>query len=111
MYDLDGHILLLGVTHANNTSLHLAERRAAPPDAATTTNSSPVLVDGRREWVTYPDLVDDAGDFDQIGEAFALTGLQRSGQVGAGSALLMRSRDIVDFATAWLSTNRNWPRQ
>jgi aminoglycoside 3-N-acetyltransferase len=24
-YDLDGRILLLGVTHSNNTSLHLAE--------------------------------------------------------------------------------------
>lgn len=111
LYDLDGHILLLGVTHSNNTSLHLAERRAAPPDAATTINWSPVLENGRREWVAYPDLVDDAGDFDQVGEAFALTGLQRRGQVGAGSALLMRSRDVVDFATAWLRTNRNWPRQ
>jgi aminoglycoside 3-N-acetyltransferase len=111
LYDVDGHILLLGVTHANNTSLHLAERRAAPPDAATTTNWSPVSVDGRREWVAYPDLVDDDDDFDQIGEAFAATGLQCTGQVGAGSACLMRSRDVVDFATAWLSTNRNWPRQ
>jgi len=28
LYDLDGHILLLGVGHTNNTSLHLAEYRA-----------------------------------------------------------------------------------
>jgi aminoglycoside 3-N-acetyltransferase len=111
LYDLDGHILLLGVTHSNNTSLHLAERRAAPPDAATTTNWSPVVTDGRREWVAYPDLVDDAGDFDEIGEAFAATGLQRTGQVGTGSAILMRSRDVVDFATEWLSANRTWPRR
>ncbi len=111
LYDLDGHILLLGVTHSNNTSLHLAERRAAPPDAATTTNWSPVVVSGRREWVAYPDLVDDAGDFDQIGDAFALTGLQRTGSIGGGTGLLMRSRDVVDFATSWLSTNRTWPRE
>lgn len=111
LYELDGHILLLGVTHSNNTSLHLAERRAAPPNSATTTKWSPVLADGRREWVAYSDLVDDDGDFGQIGEAFVATGLQRTGQVGAGSAFLMRSRDVVDFATAWLSTNRNWPRQ
>ena len=31
LYDLDGHILLLGVGHANNTSLHLAEYRADYP--------------------------------------------------------------------------------
>src|SRR5205085_4042113 len=27
LYDLDAHVLLLGVGHANNTSLHLAEYR------------------------------------------------------------------------------------
>jgi aminoglycoside 3-N-acetyltransferase len=29
VYDLDGQVLLLGVGHDNNTSLHLAEYRAA----------------------------------------------------------------------------------
>jgi aminoglycoside 3-N-acetyltransferase len=109
LYDLDGHILLLGVTHANNTSLHLAEHRAAPPDAATTTNWSPMTVDGRREWVAYSDLVADDSDFAAIGEAFAATGRQASGTVGSGEALFMRSRDVVDFAVEWMHAHRTWP--
>lgn len=31
VYDLDGQVLLLGVGHDNNTSLHLAEYRAEFP--------------------------------------------------------------------------------
>jgi aminoglycoside 3-N-acetyltransferase len=108
LYDLDGHILLLGVTHANNTSLHLAENRAAPADAATATYWSPALVGGRRQWVAYPNLVDTDEDFSTVGEVFAATGRQRSGSVGAGTAHLMRARDIVDFAVEWLRSNRTW---
>jgi aminoglycoside 3-N-acetyltransferase len=111
LYALDGLILLLGVTHANNTSLHLAEYRAAPHDAAMTTYGSPVVIDGLRTWVTYPNLVDDDGDFERLGDDFARTGAERTGPVGAGTARLMRARDIVDFATSWMRTNRTWPRR
>ncbi len=108
LYDLDGYILLLGVTHANNTSLHLAEYRAAATDAAMTTFGSPVVVEGRREWVSYPNLVDDDSDFEQIGDEFTVTGQQRIGRVGAADARLMKERDIVDFATRWMTTHRTW---
>ncbi|HRE01269.1 MAG TPA: AAC(3) family N-acetyltransferase [Ilumatobacteraceae bacterium] len=109
LYELDGHILLLGVTHANNTSLHLAENRAAPSNAAIATYGSPVMVDGHREWTAYPNLVDSADDFERIGTAFASeTGRQRTGPVGAGTAHLMHSRDVVDFAVDWLRVNRTW---
>lgn len=108
LYQLDGYILLLGVTHANNTSLHLAEYRAAPHGAARQSNTAPVTVDGVRTLLTYTELADDTDDFDEIGGAFAETGLQRSGQVGAGTALFMKSRDVVDFAAGWMRTNRTW---
>lgn len=108
LYDLDGHILLLGVGHGNNTSLHLAERRAAPPGAATTTRWSPVSVNGRREWVGYRSLVDTADDFPAIGHAFATTGRQTTAMVGAGTAHLMRARDVVDHAVGWLAEHRRW---
>lgn len=98
MFELDGHVLLLGVTHANNTALHLAEFRAAPPDAATMTCHSPVVLDGERRWATYEQLVDDDGDFELIGEAFAATGRERASSVGTGTGRLMRARDLVDFA-------------
>lgn len=109
LYELDGHVLLIGVTHANNTSLHLAERRSAPPDAQWRQQSSPLLVDGERRWVTYECLDDDPSDFETIGEVFARSGLERTGPVGAGSGRLMRSRDVVDIATAWMNEHRTWP--
>lgn len=108
VYDLDGLILLLGVTHANNTSLHLAERRSAPANAVTRRQSSPISVDGERRWVTYDCLDDDPSDFAVIGEAFGSTGAERSARVGAGDARLMRSRDVVDFATVWMNRHRTW---
>lgn len=110
VYDLDGRVLLIGVTHANNTSLHLAERRAAPPDARWCEQSSPVIVDGERRWVTYHCLDDDSADFDRIGTAFATAGHERRGSVGAGVARSMRSREIVDFAVDWMGRHRTWPR-
>lgn len=108
IYELDGHVLLIGVTHVNNTSLHLAERRSAPDDAATVTQSSPMIVDGTRRWVTWTELDDDAADFPAIGDGFVESGAERAGPVGAGAGRLMRSRDIVDFATDWMNRQRTW---
>ena len=109
LYELDGRVLLIGVGHANNTSLHLAERRSAPSDARWRPQSSPLLVDGRCRWVTYECLDDDPSDFGAIGEAFAESGAERSGPVGAGVGRLMRCRDVVDFAESWMNEHRTWP--
>jgi len=108
VYDLDGDVLLLGVGHGNNTSLHLAERRSAPEHAVVFSQSSPMIVDGVRTWVTYDCLDDAPDDFETIGAAFAATGRERTGRVGAGTGRLMRSRDLVDFATGWMDQHRTW---
>jgi aminoglycoside 3-N-acetyltransferase len=110
LYELDGHILLLGVTHANNTSLHLAEYRAVASGAGEVTATSPVVIDGRRQWVTYANLDESTFEdsdvaFPRLGEAFAATGAESVGPVGAGIGRLMRARGLVDFATAWMRTN------
>lgn len=106
LYELDSWVLLRGVTHANNTSLHLAEYRAEFPNKPWTTHSSPVRRDGRRHWVTYDDLEDGSDDFEQIGDAFAETGLERQGPIAAGQGRLSRVRDIVDFGVRWIETHR-----
>ncbi|MCP3881476.1 MAG: AAC(3) family N-acetyltransferase [Sulfitobacter sp.] len=106
LYDLDGHVLLLGVSHANNTTLHLAEHRAAPPDPPLVEASSPVLIDGQRGWVSYDLLDDDDSDFERLGMDFDAAGLQRSGPVGAGTGHLMRAQDLVDYATSWMAQYR-----
>jgi aminoglycoside 3-N-acetyltransferase len=107
VYDLDGQVLLLGVGHDNNTSLHLAEYRAEFPGRRWEGQGSPVLVDGVRSWVRYQNLVGDASDFERIGQDFAAeTGLERRGPVGATRARLMAQRAVVDYAAAWMEQDR-----
>ena len=111
LYDLDGHVLLLGVTHANNTSLHVAEYRSPPPGGYEIERySAAAMVDGERQWVTYETFPDDDEDFAELGEAFAETGLEQRGTVGAGVGRLMRSRDIVDFGATWMAEHRHQGR-
>ena len=106
LYDADALVLLLGVTHANNTSLHLAEHRADWPGKAIYTEGVPAVVDGKRAWVNYDDLEKRDDDFGVIGEAFAASGGERAGVVGTGRARLCRQRAVVDFAVEWMNQNR-----
>lgn len=107
VYELDGHVLLLGVGHANNTSFHLSEHRASWPGRRTYAEGAAVLVDGRREWVTFPDLWTDDEDFPDIGAAYeAAGGDVMVGRVGAGTARLMRQRPLVDFGVTEIERRR-----
>ena len=104
LYELDGHVLLLGVDHGNNTSLHLSEARSGLPDVVT--DGAPVIVDGEPRWVEISHLDDDGDDFAEIGEAFAATGDETRGLVGIGTARLCSARAIVDFGVEWMLVNR-----
>lgn len=107
IYDLDGAVLLLGVGHANNTSLHLAEYRADLPGRRPGTSGAPVLSDGRREWAVFADYDWDSDDFPAAGDAFARdTGLVREGKVAAATALLMPQRALVDYGRTWIARHR-----
>jgi len=106
VYDLDGWVLLLGVGHGNNTSLHLAESRAKIPHG-TVHLGSPMLVDGVRQWVPFDDIDWDDSDFVQLGADFAReTGLQREGKIAQADAVLMPQRALVDYAVKWLEIKR-----
>lgn len=109
LYDLDARVLLLGVGHANNTSLHLAEYRAAYPAKRVVTESGPLGEDGARRWAAWQELDLDDSDFAAIGTDFAATGLETTGPAGAGTARLMRQRAVVDYAVAWMGRNRAKP--
>lgn len=107
LYDLDSQVLLLGVGHANNTSLHLAEYRANFPGKKTITLGAPVLVDGVRQWIQYEDIFLYDEDFEQIGADFAReTGKLILGKVGQADMLLIPQRPLVDFAVKWMERNR-----
>jgi len=106
LYDADARVLLLGVGHGNNTSLHLAESRANFPDKRWHREGAPIRREGRRQWVEFDELVWDDSDFESVGAAFARTGLERQGRVGAGEARLMPMRDLVDFGVRWFESER-----
>jgi aminoglycoside 3-N-acetyltransferase len=107
LYDRSANVLLLGVGHANNTSLHLAEARANLPDKRSHTEGAPLSISGERRWVTFEELVLTDDDFPRIGSDFATaTGLERTAAVATGVARLLPMRALVDFGVAWMERNR-----
>ena len=107
LYELDARIVLIGVGHSNNTSLHLAEWRTRWAREHTITFGVPVMVDGERQWVTYDDVDYDNHDFEAAGAAFAATtGGEVRVPLGAGELIACNVRAIVDFATEWLDYSR-----
>ncbi|MGG6310609.1 AAC(3) family N-acetyltransferase [Paenibacillus macerans] len=65
IYELSGDVLLLGVGHGNNTSLHLAEYRASYPGKATIINKAPMNMDGVKQWVEFAEIEYDSADFER----------------------------------------------
>lgn len=106
LYELDAWVLLLGVDHANNTSLHLAEYRADFPAKRVVREAGPVKDGSGPRWAEWDELDLDESDFSTLGEQFASRGLETTGPVGAGTARLMRQRAVVDFAVDWLARHR-----
>ena len=102
VHELGGQVLLLGVGHDANTTLHLAELLAGVRYRA---RRHCTLLDerGRPVRVEY-------GENDHCCQRFALAddwlrerGLQREGHVGHAHARLMRSRDVVAVAREHLA--------
>lgn len=107
LYDLHGHVLLLGVGHGNNTSLHLAEYRANIQKKILQ-QGAPVLVEGQRQWKTFEDIEMNSNDFEAIGKVFAEeTGLEQRGKIGLANARLFPQCELVDFAVRWLEQHRS----
>ena len=109
VYDLHGSILLLGVRHSSNTSIHLAEYRADFPSKRVVQEGAPISQAGSRIWTTFEDIDVDASDFDRIGEDFLCSDreqLAQHGKVGIADCQLMPQRAIVDYAVDWIQKNR-----
>ena len=106
IYERDGRVLLIGVGHETNTSLHLAEYRA-DLDIGSFTASTPVRKDSERVVVEYEVLDTSTDGFGELGADFeAHVGLE-AGPVGAATAKLIDQRALVDFAVDWLEANRS----
>jgi len=101
VHELDGQVLLLGVNHDADTTLHLAELLAGVPYRVP--KSCTVLREGRPVRLEY-------GENDHCCERFTLAdgwlrerGLQSEGRVGHAHARLVRARDVVAVALEHLA--------
>jgi len=106
LYDLNGHVLLLGTDYDKNTSIHLADERADYPSKHMEENSCAVIKDGKRQWITYSTLYVDGEDFTDIGDEFEKKYNVSKTKVGNADIRFMKQRDIVDFAVQWIEKNR-----
>ena len=109
LYDLNGLILLLGVSHSNNSSLHLAEYRCDYPGKTFTKTGCAMMVDNIRKWVEWEELELNADDFEQLGKDFESNKKFILGKVGEAEARLISVKAIVDFAIEWIPQNRKVP--
>lgn len=106
IYDLGGSVLLLGVGHESNTSLHLCEYRAEYPSKILEQQGAATQRHGESQWVIFEDLAYDSEDFEQIGEAYEMDGDCSRNMVGYGDAFLCPQVDLIDFGVKWISKNR-----
>jgi aminoglycoside N3'-acetyltransferase len=96
VHDLDGQVLLLGVDHDADTTLHLAELIARVPYRLP--KSITVLRDGVPVRIDYGENDHCCARFPLAGEWLRARGLQREGRVGHAPAILVRARDVVAVA-------------
>jgi aminoglycoside 3-N-acetyltransferase len=101
VHELDGQVLLLGVGHDSDTTLHLAELLAVVPYRVA--RHCTILDEGRPVRIEY-------GENDHCCQLFTLTddwlrapGLQAEGSVGQAHARLARAHDIVRVALEQLA--------
>lgn len=96
VHDLDGQVLLLGVGHEADTSLHLAELIAEVPYGIP--RHCLVGQEGRRVRMDYRENDHCCQRFALADEWLRTRALQEEGPVGHGVARLARARDIVGVA-------------
>ena len=99
IYDLSGHILLLGVDYDKNTSLHLSE--SCSQVRGTLFSGAPIMEQGKRVWKEYECLDHNTDDFLEIGLNFEKAHHVSKEKVGNATAKLMNQRELVDFGMIW----------
>jgi aminoglycoside 3-N-acetyltransferase-4 len=101
VHDSDGQVLLLGVGHDADTTLHLAELLAGVPYRVP--RHCTVLQDGRTIRIDYGENDHCCARFAFADEWLRTRGHQSEGRVGHAQARLARARDIVSVAVERLA--------
>jgi aminoglycoside 3-N-acetyltransferase len=100
---LGGQVLLLGVGHSENTTLHVAEAIARVPYSV---RHPCVVHDGGLEHTVMIAETDHCcRGFARMDDWLRAGGLQREGRVGSAHARLDDARDLIAIATAHLAAD------
>jgi aminoglycoside 3-N-acetyltransferase len=98
VYELEGQVLLLGVEHSENTTLHVAEHLARVPYSI----SYPTVVGADANGLP---ITVDIAETDHCAMAFKkmdawlnAEGLQREGSIGNAHSKLINSKDVIRIA-------------
>lgn len=103
VHELGGQVLLLGVTHGENTTLHVAEAIARVPYSVS--HPCVVEIDGVAGTVMIAETDHCCWRFGLADEWLRGRGLQREGKVGNADARLCASHDVVNVAVEHLAAN------
>jgi aminoglycoside 3-N-acetyltransferase len=103
VHELDGQVLLLGVTHSEDTTLHLAESIARVPYSVS--HPCVVEVDGVASTVMIAETDHCCTRFRLADDWLRERGLQRMGKVGNADARLVNARDVVSVALEHLAVD------
>lgn len=103
VYELDGQVLLLGVGHDADTTVHLAENMAGVRYRQR--KRATIIRDGQPARYDYSEIDHCCQNFDLLDPWLEAQGRQRRGVVGHAEARLARSRDVVEAALARLREN------
>jgi aminoglycoside 3-N-acetyltransferase len=103
VHELDGQLLLLGVTHSENTTLHLAEVIAKVPYSVA--HPCVVEVDGELRTLLIAETDHCCTRFRLADRWLSDKAKQRTGLVGNAHARLCASRDVVAVALEQLESD------
>jgi aminoglycoside 3-N-acetyltransferase len=103
VYELDGQILMLGVGHDANTTVHLAEGLAGVRYRRQ--KSATIMQGGQATPYCYNEIDHCCGNFNLVDKWLDAEKRQRRGRVGHGEARLAGSRDVVEAVSARLRAN------
>ncbi|KFA90394.1 AAC(3) family N-acetyltransferase [Archangium violaceum] len=103
VHDLSGQVLLLGVSHSEDTTLHLAEALAGVPYSIE--HPCVVEVDGAARTVMIPETDHCCRGFNRVDAPLRARALQHEGVVGHAQARLCDSSAIVSVALELLAAD------
>jgi aminoglycoside 3-N-acetyltransferase len=103
VYELEGQVLLLGVSHDDNTTIHLAESLAGVRYRRK--KYVTIIKDGQPTRLEYGEIDHCCQNFLLVDAWLETAKLQRRGKAGYADARLVHSRDIVRVVVEQLQFN------